>query len=396
MKFTVLIPLAAAVMAVVKAEDASKTKGIPLVVNPNHRRDFHAAMEKISIRYPQLRLNSKLKTAAGTGKVPLTDVSNDSEYYGSVEVGTPGQVINLNFDTGSSDIWFPSTYCKAAACAKHNRFDTNKSSTFQNDGRPWVIMYGDNSGAAGVLGSDIMNVGGISVRQTIGLSTDETSQFISSPEDGLFGLGFNTIESVKGVKTFMDNAIAAGVLAKPVVSAFLPSVRRNGGKNGYYLFGGINHSHYIGNLTYVPVTKLGYWQVNITDVKVGNSSLGVSSEGIIDTGTTLVILGNAVVAELHSQIEGATYSNDIGGWLVPCSLAKASGGVSFTMSGKDFEIPLADIPWTPLAQGSKICFSGIQGGENGLWILGDVFIKNNYCVFDHSAKPSVGIAPLKY
>ncbi|KAF9355279.1 Type I transmembrane sorting receptor [Mortierella sp. AD094] len=396
MKFTALIPLAAAVLAVVKADTTPQGTAIPLVANPNHKRDFHSAMARINKRYPQLRLGNRLKATAGTGKVPLTDVGRDSEYYGAIQVGTPGQTIHLNFDTGSSDIWFPSTICKAAACAKHTRFDYAASSTFQKDGRPWVIMYGDNSGAAGVLGSDIVNVGGISVRQTVGLSTDETAQFESSPEDGLFGLGFSSIESVKGVKTFMDNAIAANVLAKPVVSAFLPSVRRNGGRDGYYLFGGIDESRYTGSLTYVPVTKQGYWQVHISDVKVAGASVGVSSEGIIDTGTTLIIIGSAIVAQLHKSINGATYSSVEGGWLVPCSLESSTDSISFTMGGQDFQVPLADLAWSPIAVGSSTCFSGIQGGEDGLWILDDVFIKNNYCVFDHSTNPSIGIASLKY
>ncbi|KAF9103854.1 Type I transmembrane sorting receptor [Mortierella sp. AM989] len=395
MKFTALISLAAAVLAVVEAGPSAPTNAVPLVLNPNHKRDFHAAMARINKRYPQLKLGNRQK-AAGTGTVPLIDVGRDSEYYGSVQVGTPGQTIRLNFDTGSADIWFPSTACTAAACMNHHRFDNTASSTYRKDGRPWVIVYGDNSGAAGILGSDMVNVGGISVRQTVGLSTHETAQFESSPEDGLFGLGFNSIESVKGVKTFMDNAIANNAIAMPVISAFLPSVRRNGGKDGYYLFGGIDNSRYTGNLTYVPVTKKGYWQVHISDVKVGGTSLGSASEGIIDTGTTLLILGNSIATAIHQKINGASYSNFEGGWLVPCSLENSSENLSFTMGGQEFQVPFADLAWAPISHGSSTCFSGVQGGEDGLWILGDVFIKNNYCVFDQSSSPSVGIAPLKY
>lgn len=101
----------------------------------------------------------------------------------------------------------------------------------------------------------MMNVGGLQVRQTIGLATEESSQFGRSPEDGLFGLGFNTIESVRGVKTFMDNVIAAGLLVQPVVSVFLPSQRFFNGNGGEYLFGGIDTSKFTGSLKYVPVTE---------------------------------------------------------------------------------------------------------------------------------------------
>ncbi|KAF9373545.1 Type I transmembrane sorting receptor [Mortierella sp. AD011] len=252
-----------------------------------------------------------------------------------------------------SDVWFSSTPCKAAACTKHTRFDYTASSTFQRVGQPWVTMYGDNSAAAGVLASDIVDIGDVSVRQT-------------------------------SVKAFIDNAIAANILAQPAVSAFLPSVRL------------IGESRYTGSLRYVPVTKKGYWKVHISDVKVTGTSTGVSLEGVINTCTTLTIMGNVVVAQLYKSINGATYSSSLGGWLIPCSLGSSSESISFTMGGRDYQVSLTDLAWAPVIAGSSTCFYGIQVGEDDLWILGDIFIKNNYCVFDHSADPSITIAPLKY
>lgn len=239
-------------------------------------------------------------------------------------------------------------------------------------------------------------IGGVKVRQTIGLATNESTQFAQSPQDGLFGLGFNTIESVQGVNTFMDNAIAANQLALPVVSVFLPSVRANGGQGGNILFGAIDHTQYTGNLTNVPVTKEGYWQVTVEDVAYNGKSLNMTSQGIIDTGTTLLIVGNSAAASVHNNIKGSRMDNVAGGWTVPCSVALSKDNISFKMGGADFQVPLADLAWSPLEEGSEICFSGVQGGGDGLWILGDVFIKNNYCVFTKGATPSIGIARLNY
>ncbi|KAG0009273.1 hypothetical protein BGZ80_002563 [Entomortierella chlamydospora] len=150
-------------------------------------------------------------------------------------------------------------------------------------------MYGDNFGAAGVLASDTVDVGSISDRQTD-----------------------STLSSLRrGVKTSMDNAIAANVLAQPVVLGFSTFVRRSGGKDGHYLFGGIDEFHYASSLTYVPMAKKGYWQVHNSDVKVVGVSTGVSFEGIIDIGTTLIVMGNAVVVQLHKSINGATYSSSL-------------------------------------------------------------------------------------
>ncbi|KAF8921689.1 hypothetical protein BGZ58_004012 [Dissophora ornata] len=358
--------------------------------NPHFKHNVKAQMAKMNKRYPGINILS-----GSSGTVPLTNVNPDLEYYGTVSVGTPAQKFTLDFDTGSSDIWFPSSTCTTDGCKKHTQFDSSKSSTFKEDGRSWQISYGDSSSASGILGTDVVSVGGISVPQTIGLATDESDQFGSSPEDGLFGLGFNTIESVSGVKTFMDNAIAAGVLSQPVVSVFLPSVRRNGGTGGEYVFGDIDSTKFDGSLTYVPVTKQGYWQVAIGDISAGGKSLGQSSEGIIDTGTTLIMVGDAAAQAIHGGIQGSK-NDPQNGWLIPCSLQSSTDNISFAMGGTPFNVAVADLAYEDVGDGSGLCVSGVQGGSEDLWILGDVFIKNNYCVFEQSSSPRIGIAPLKY
>ncbi|KAG0200914.1 hypothetical protein BGX28_006161 [Mortierella sp. GBA30] len=404
MKITLLVSIAAAVLAITEASPINRRphghghghhgKGhsgnktghsVPLTRNPHFKHDSKAQFAKLNKRYPGLNI-----LAAGSGQVPLTDVSPDLEYYGTVSVGTPGQ----NFKLGSSDIWFPSSTCTTSACKQHAQFNAAKSSTYKKDGRSWSISYGDGSTASGILGTDLVNVGGISVHQTIGLATSESSQFGSSPSDGLFGLGFDTIESVSGVKTFLDNAIAAGVLSQPVVSVFLPSVRQNGGVGGEYLFGGIDTARFTGDLTYVPVSQQGYWQIAIDGISAGGQDLGQSSQGIIDTGTTLIIVSDSAAQAIHGTISGAT-NDPTNGWLVPCTLQSSTDSISFTLGGTAFTVALADLAYEDVGDGSGNCVSGVQGGQD-LWILGDVFIKNNYCVFEQSGSPRIGIAPLKY
>lgn len=228
------------------------------------------------------------------------------------------------------------------------------------DHRIFQVSYGDQSWVSGQLGSDVVNVGGISVRQTVGLSTDESPQFDNAPSDGLFGLAFNTKESVKGIKTFMDNAIASGKLKQPVFSVFLPSVRRFGGIGGEYLFGGIDNTKYSGELTYVPVTTKGYWQIHLDDVSINGVSLGQSSEGIIDTGTTLIIVSDAAARLIHNQIEDSRFDPHYG-WIVPKTLKTDPGSVGFELGGQTFNVPFADLAYEDLV--NAYCISGIQGGQ---------------------------------
>ncbi|KAF9578659.1 hypothetical protein BGW38_005436 [Lunasporangiospora selenospora] len=340
-------------------------------------------------------------TETGVGSVTAIDYE-DILYYGWVQIGTPAQRFKMDFDTGSSDIWVPGSNCVEITCLVHRRFNPSASSTFQgNQSATWGILYGDNSTASGYLGSDIINVGGISVQQTFGLAINEVD-FGESPFDGMFGLGFGSGESVAGVQTFLETAVAANAVAQSVVSIYLPAARfmvwptQEWKVRGEYLFGAINSTLYEGNLTYVPVnTTNGWWGVQVDDVLVNGQSQGRNSTSIVDTGTSLIFLDTATASIIHSQIPGSSF--DVLGqqWTVPCNLTQTTGSISFSMGGSAFQVPFQDLVYEPVNLLQGQCLSGVQGSDNGFWILGDTFINNNYCVFDYSTPPKLGFAPLK-
>ncbi|KAF9291042.1 hypothetical protein BGZ68_005292 [Mortierella alpina] len=414
MKISGLLPAAAvlATLSVSVASSSRKEFSVSAVRRPNYRPDYWKQVCKMNARYKDLRFHEEecaeyiqqrarksvtvAASANGTiGDEPALDDGTDSEYYSAIQIGTPGQLFLVDFDTGSSDIWVNSISCGTRSCMAHARFNESQSSTFQKDGRLWNITYGDKSTAAGQLGSDIVNVSGIAVRQTIALATIEAG-FADAPSDGLFGLGFNGNEAVPGVQTFMSNVIQQNMVELPVVSVYLPSQRRAKGAVGQYLFGAINHTLYTGNLTYVPVNGTLWWQVQFDDLLFNGTSTGFNSTGIVDTGTSLIYVGDEAARVIHSLIPRSMNSVK-DGWLVPCAIPQqVPGPVEFRLGGTNFAVPYADIPYAQVTEGSEYCVSSIQGGQNGLWIVGDTFIKNNYCVFDYSTPPRLGLAPLKY
>lgn len=140
---------------------------------------------------------AKKDAATGqTGDVPATDVDSNAEYLAEVGIGTPVQTLDLDFDTGSADLWVFSTELpsseQSSSGTKHTIFDPTKSSTWKKTtGSTWNISYGDGSTASGDVGTDNLTVGGLVVKnQAIELAKSLSSSFASGPGDGLLGLAW--------------------------------------------------------------------------------------------------------------------------------------------------------------------------------------------------------------
>lgn len=139
---------------------------------------------------------AKKNAATGqTGELSAEDIQNDSEYLATVSIGTPAQNLNLDFDTGSADLWVWSTELPSSTTSGatgHTIFNSSKSSTFKTStGETWQIQYGDGSTASGNVGTDVLEIGGLTIQnQAIELAETLSAQFASGAGDGLLGLAW--------------------------------------------------------------------------------------------------------------------------------------------------------------------------------------------------------------
>lgn len=116
-----------------------------------------------------------------TGSDPLTDYNADL-WYGIVSIGTSPRTFTgktwlfpvqnrlsdlvlyaVDFDTGSSDLFIPSSNCDSS-CSGHKAYDPSASSTSCDLGKTFSLAYGDGSTVSGEQYNDTVRIAGLVVR----------------------------------------------------------------------------------------------------------------------------------------------------------------------------------------------------------------------------------------
>uniref|UniRef100_A0A8C3MGQ1 Uncharacterized protein n=1 Tax=Geospiza parvula TaxID=87175 RepID=A0A8C3MGQ1_GEOPR len=293
--------------------------------------------------------------------------------------GTPQKFLVL-FDTGSSNLWVPSTDCKSPACFNHAKFQPSASATFSPRGQSYNVSYGSGSVAI-VLGSDTLRVSpqgqSITVReQELGLSQEEPTQpFYFAAFDGILGMAFPSL-AVGGTATALGGMLEQNQLAEPVFSFYF-SRQPTYDYGGELILGGTDSQLFQGDITWAPVTQRLYWQ----------SVTGWCSQGcqaIVDTGTFLLTVPQE---DIESILEALGYAVD-------CSDTQSMPQLTFGIGGARLALPPAA---AYVLNSNGYCTLAIEAtylpSQDGqpLWILGNVFLKEYYTIFD-MANNRVGFA----
>lgn len=277
--------------------------------------------------------------------------------------------------------------------------------------------------------------------QSFGLATDVSDYWKSLGVDGLMGLGPDSLSSFpppnnQGVFTQLVNCNA---LSQPVIGIALTKASVN--SSGEFSFGRVNEKWIRGGASAIlwkNVTSQNFWGTELTGIYVDGHNVMASDDpprAIVDTGTSLMLVSEKAAAGIHSRIPGAVMDFSNGIWRLPCSTGdaatrtrssgkgpilslfssffrgsqrsnprhrRATSGKSFSKASvaspnvfvelgdglPKFGIPVSDLAYQAIPSDEEnslgsdgktpMCYSGIQAGADGFFVLGGTFIKNNY------------------
>eukprot|EP00434_Breviolum_minutum_P027213 symbB.v1.2.024068.t1/scaffold2253.1/size89778/1 len=140
------------------------------------------------------------------------------------------------------------------------------------------------------------------------MATEMTEEpFHAFAFDGVLGLGLDSLALAPEFSFF-------GMMAKQVAleeSNFGVFLADSDDEISEISFGGISHDKITSALTWAKVAspELGYWQVQVTSIRIGNRTLDYCNDGqcraVVDTGTSLLAVPEDFAEQLQQELETA-------------------------------------------------------------------------------------------
>jgi len=347
------------------------------------------------------------------GTYSLTNFES-AQYIGEVYVGSPPQKFSAILDTGSSNTWVYSSKCKDSvfsfcskkACKIHSTFLETDSYSFNETAQSAKITYGSGS----VTGDLFLDRFSFTRCGTDSLPKDcphaktfpmlgvqcvdgEGDIFEDSPFDSVVGLGMAEF-GVPGSEPVMDALVRSGAIAasQKMFSFYLSKQPNQPGS--VFVLGGTDASLYSDPLTWHSVRPGSkHWALTLQAVLVNGKKINIPCDAgcpiVPDTGTSLITGPSshmAVLSDLVHVREDCSNANDLP------SLTFVIDGTHYTLAGKELVFDFNDAK-------RHVCYEGftaldIPGQFGPMWILGDLFLRKYYSVFDVS-QARVGLAVAK-
>ncbi|KAF3034236.1 hypothetical protein E8E12_004454 [Didymella heteroderae] len=329
------------------------------------------------------------KDPSQENSVAIDQDGSDLSYMVAVTIGDSKEEYRLLLDSAASNTWVMGQDCKSDACGMHTTFGKGDSSSLKTQSTPFSVTYGTGS-ASGTLATDTLHIGSLSPTVSFGLATNVSDEFKSYPMDGILGIGRG--DTVSGSAQIMSSLLDAKLIGSKLYGIHL-SRSKDGLNDGELNIGEVNKGRYSGDLNWLDCVPndTGFWEISVADASVDGKHIGLAGKtGIMDTGASYILMPPADALALHSQIPGFAQSGET--FSVPCDTKSA---LAFVFGKQSYNISTAD--WLGGKLDSGLCRSNIVGRQTfneSQWLIGDLFLKNVYSVFDfEDSRVGLGLPP---
>ncbi|CAJ1452908.1 unnamed protein product [Effrenium voratum] len=297
-------------------------------------------------------------------------------YYGEVLVGQSKRSFQVLLDTGSSNLWLPSTSCSAVPCDLHRKYQPMRMANESEEADGLATSFATGQ-LVGFAVKDSFCLADLCARGSIMAAVQESYYpFTAMPFDGILGLG-PTHDASSPLRALAEVGLDrfAFRLEAPI-----------GGVNGEAAFGALP-THWINGPTeWVPLVpeaeEEGYWLVEVLAVSVGGRVLQNCtrmSEGCraaVDTGSGDIMGPKDIVNHLLAIL---AVKED-------CSLTDLAP-VHFQLRGEGRTVTLTLEPVDYVDWSEGFCEVSISSVEMPLekpqlWVLGHPLLRRYVSAYD--------------
>jgi hypothetical protein len=333
----------------------------------------------------------------------------DSQYTGTINIGSPPQKLQVVYDTMSTTLWAndqkPSIW---PWWPRHGSYQHTLSSTYVPDGALFnETCKGIECKMSGFYSRDSIDLGGAHVMGYRFGEVNDTSKmgwwWTFAHMDGVCGLGPpGPLGSGKSPSPL--TALTDTKAIKENIFAFY--FGKEGG--GELALGGTDPERYVGTILHFPLlpSKPGdssYWMITIDDIEVKDHFLGVSQgKAIFDSCTAFIGLPQNNMSALASWL-GATPIGTQGGvhtvYDLPCDTT-VHPNITMKFGGHNFNMRPSEYIMKGAGETIGKCILGFvevdpMEGYGPVYVLGTSFMRAFYTKFDADSR-IVGMARSKH
>ncbi|CAD8059709.1 unnamed protein product [Paramecium sonneborni] len=332
------------------------------------------------------------------------------QYTADLGIGQSGNTFKVVLDTGSANLWIDSTRCQEEGCMRHKQYNHEDSQSFLPLNQELNVEFGSGD-LKGVVNADTVYFGEVTLpRQNLAEITSENGAIFRDLDfDGILGLAYPKM-APKNFNPVFDNLMDQRVLERNQF-AFYFAKDANDIAHSEFTLGGYNPSHVDGDIHYHDVIDKYYWMIKADNILVDNKDIGLchgSCRLIVDTGTSIMSgpfddLGTLlrtlnVKSHCHEintlptitfKIDDVDYTLEPEEYVKPTNFDAAQ--LTEINEGDDLQALIEVNNWDCIAAFMPL---DIQQPQGPAWILGDVFLRKYYSIYDRD-NDQVGFAKAK-
>ncbi|XP_065209272.1 chymosin-like [Planococcus citri] len=320
-------------------------------------------------------------------RVPLSkyepgDEAYDQGFYGTISFGSPPQKINVSFDWKTNGMWVLSSYCNDSVCRtqNHSTYNHKISKTFRSvhdfDTQVWKLRFGARV-------TDAITINYIQIYNVTFFVTASSEAFNGKPYDGIVGLELE--------------------------NDFIQICKKIGRKNEFSLYikdnntselmlCGEDKTKFRGNLRYVTVAgkQPSEWDVAMQSVLLHHDDDASTMEFpslrfTLNPSSSYITGPGHYIEKIHKALN-ATTSKISNLKEVDCKNIHTLPNITFRAGNNNFTLTGNDYIKQVTQNDQQVCIVQLTSHEaSELWIIGNVFNRKFYTVFDEEMK-RVGFA----